>query len=228
MGLFDLFRRKPAQGTDAKKDTTVISQQEQEIIRQLESLEYFKYAPEADHHQLKTEIASSLAERKYFPFVIAERPPFAKKDPRHFILDNEALYETGGFTAALKEMQSLFDKMNIRMEITDHIEEWDAGNKWLDHRITINGKKYIIFNRQKDQAWLEAAQRFADMVNDQLALQQSEERFYLLNDGHDGRGIFLTEPLLDLLDGLIEGEHEKPLKMEEWCAHNHIERAKIF
>lgn len=227
MGLFDLFRRKPAQRKEVNKDIAAISQEETDIIWQLETLGYFKYAPEEDHLQLKMEIAESLAERRYFPFVIEEFPPFGKKDPRHFILDNEELYEQGGFTAALKDMQPLFDKMNIKMEVSDHEEQWDAVNKWLNHRITLNGKKYVIFDRFRDQAWLEAAQRFADMVNDQLALQQSDERLYLISDGHDGRAVFLTAPLLDLLDGLVEGEHEKPLKMEEWCEHNHIARVNV-
>jgi hypothetical protein len=85
----------------------------------------------------------------------------------------------------------------------------------LNHTITINNKKYIIFEKFKGYGWGEAAQRFADIINDQLQLQGSAERIYLASGGNDGRAIFLTENQFNLLDPVLKGENDRPLKVED-------------
>ena len=72
--------------------------------------------------------------------------------------------------------------MNLKLEITNHIEDWH-NEKGLNHYITLNGKEYIIFKNFNDSGWGEAAQRFAEIINDQLELQNKDERLYLISGG---------------------------------------------
>ena len=184
----------------------------------LENLGYFIYADPTHLQRLKTEIGKGLAEDHYLPYVEGDRPSYLTLDPRHYILDNETLFELGGIVESLEEMAPLFAKMKIRMEIADHYEEYDQ-ETGLDHRITLNGKPYTIFHQWPGYGWCEAAQRFADIVNDQLKLQGSSERFYLIHGSNDGRGVFLTPELHTLIRPLIEDINECPQPTREWSEY---------
>jgi hypothetical protein len=54
-----------------------------------------------------------------------------------------------GILESLGDMALLFAKMNIRMEISDHVVELDK-QMGLNHPITLNSKPYIIFNHWND------------------------------------------------------------------------------
>lgn len=228
MGLFSFFQKKPAPIEEVQKQAAnTISAIGEDIVRRLETAGYFKYADTSDLLQLKMEIGNELAERQYFPFVANHNPPYNNKDPRHYALDGEELFEQGGVIHSLDEMSAVFEKMNIQMQISDHFEEYDSGDDSLTHRITINGKQYVIFDKFTGYGWGEAAQRYADIVNDQLQLQLSDERLYLICAGNDGRAVFLTDEQFDLLDSLVAGQYEKPLKMTDWCKLNQVEYTKV-
>ena len=105
--------------------------------------------------------------------------------------------------------------MNFKVDISNHIEE--ADNHWLNHRVTINGKPYILFENFEGYGWGEAAQRFAEVINEQLELQKKDERLYLINGANDGTSIYLTDDQFNLIDSVLKDEKWKPLKVEEWC-----------
>ncbi len=66
-------------------------------------------------------------------------------------------------------MKVLFNKIGLKLEITNHIEEVDMLTKGLNHELTVNGKRYIIFKNFKDYGWGEAAvmmeQQFSSQTN---------------------------------------------------------------
>lgn len=186
-----------------------------QLIAELEKLGYFTYTDPQHVQQLKTELATNLPQG-FIPYAEEGAPPYKGIDPRYYTLDNETLYEQGGIIDSFKEMAPLFAKMNVRMEISDHYEKWDQ-ETGLDHRITLNGKPYTIFHQWNAYGWCEAAQRFADIVNDALAAQGSNERMYLVNGSNDGRAIFLTPELHALIRALISDINECPLPTREWC-----------
>lgn len=190
----------------------------EQLAAQLETLGYFTYTDPADKPQVKSEITTWLTTKGHLPHVEMEISPYRSLDPRHYILDNEDLYEQGGIVETLARMAPVFAKMNVRMKISDHYEVWDQSTG-LDHRITLNGKPYTIFHQWKDYGWSESAQRFADIVNDQFALQNSKERLYLIGGGNDGRAVFLTDELYALIRPYTEGNKqlECPLPTKEWC-----------
>ncbi|NIG54279.1 hypothetical protein [Chitinophaga sp. Cy-1792] len=227
MGLLDFFRNKKANIKISESADT--SERAAAIATQLEDLGYFKYAAAGNLQQLKSEIGKELVDKHFLSFVTMEESPYTPLDPRHFSLDGEDLFEQGGITNALKEMQPLFKQMNISMEITAHVEECDSSNQGLNHEITINGKAYTIFHEfVEGYGWDQAGQRFADMINDQLQLQGSDERIYLISGGNDGRAVFLTEQQFNLLDSLITDLYEKPLKVADWCALMKVERVSVM
>jgi hypothetical protein len=221
MGLFDFFRKKNNQQTSPAGSSS------EKLADQLKKLGYFKYADPADIETLSTEVAESLAVHHRLPFVGDDNLPYCSKDFRVYLMDNEELYQQDGIITMLGYMNAVFIKMKIRLEISSHIEETGEANKGLNHRITINGQPYILFDKFDGSGWSEAAQRFADIINDQLTRQQSEERLYLINGGNDGRAVFLTEDQQWLISDLIKDPAEKPLPVQEWCRTMSVERIRI-
>jgi len=223
MGFFDRFKKKstyeeqnPISKQALENCSPLIDKTPDKVIAGLEELNYFAYADLADLNQIKDELGKGLAEQHYFPYIESGNPRYEGIDPRQYILDNETLFEEGGILDALNEMAPLFSIMNIRMEISDHLEVYDPLTG-LEHRITLNGKSYTIFDRWEGYGWGEAAQRFADIVNDQLSLQNCNERIYLIQGGNDGRAVFLTSEQYAFVRPLIGDIKECPLPTKEWC-----------
>jgi hypothetical protein len=130
--------------------------------------------------------------------------------------DNETLFEEGGFTDILKDMQPTFDKIGLKLNLTDHYEVWDTVNSWLDHTITINGTKYTIFKHFTEMGWGEAVQRLVEILNDQLAKQNKDDRVYPVSGGNDGRIIFLSAEQFKYIDSIYRNNNWKPLRLHDW------------
>jgi hypothetical protein len=195
MGLLDFFKRGKDVGNNSPAGMT---EKVSKVADQLDQLEYFKYAAPSDVEQLRQEIAVGLANNHYMALVECPGPDYKQMDVRHYRLDGEDLFEQGGVLEAFDKMAPFFKKLNISLAISDHLEDYDVENQWIDQEISINGKKYVIFKNFEGYGWGEAAQRFADMINDQLILQGIDEQLYLISGGNDGRAIFLTEDLYTL------------------------------
>jgi hypothetical protein len=212
MGLFNLFRKKTY-----KRDYDSGN-----IVERLDELGYFKYAAACDIAEIKKHLIECLTDFNYLGYVSFDYDPFDSKDYRHYHLDGEDLFEQGGFIERLEAMKNLFDKMNVKIKVTNHIEDWD-NEKGLNHSITLNGKDYIIFRNFNDFGWGEAAQRFAEIINDQLRLQNQDEQLYLICGGNDGCAVYLTDEQFELLDPILKGK-ERPLKVDDWCRVNEIDK----
>lgn len=206
MGFFNLFKKKEK---DIGFDAT-------DIVTKLDELGYFKYADAKDIPEIKEDVKDSLIKLQYLSSVYFDNSPYNSKDYRHYHFDGEDLFEQGGFIDQLNAMKSFFDKIDFKLDITNHIEDWDA-ERGLNHSITLNGKNYIIFQNFNDYGWGEAAQRFAEIINDQLEIQKKDERLYLSNGGNDGHAVYLTQSQFELLDPILQGIQDKPLKVADWC-----------
>ena len=200
--------------TDTTKKPYMTVEEALNVVKRLEDLGYYKYADLKDLDTLRKDLISSLANYGVLSTVSNEKT-FIPLDNRLFLFDGETLFEQDGFMDAIKSMQPLFDKMNFKVGITNHIEE--ADNHWLNHRVTINDKPYIIFAHFEGYGWGEAAQRFAEIINDQLELQKKDERLYLINGANDGTSIYLTDDQYKLIDSVLTDEQWKPLPVEKWC-----------
>lgn len=206
MGLFDFFKKK-----NVKPDVSF-----SQIVTTLDESGYFKYAETSDIPELKKEIESSLSDSNYLSTIHFAESPFHSKDYRHYHFDGEDLFEADGFTGKLNDMKNLFDKMNFKIDITNYIEDYESEDG-INQSITLNGKNYIIFKKFTGFGWGEAAQRFAEIINDQLEIQGINERLYLCNGGNDGNAVFLTEEQFELLDPILKHATDRPLRIEDWC-----------
>jgi hypothetical protein len=214
MGLFDFFKKKLSE--------LKLNYDPNQIVEKLDELGYFKYAELSDIPEIKKDLIDSLTRLNYLGSVSFDESPYNSKDYRHYHFDGEDLFEQGGFIWQLEAMKTLFKKMNFKTEISNHIEDWD-NEKGLNHFITLNGKEYVIFKNFNSHGWGEAAQRFADIINDQLELQDKDERLYLVNDGNDGNAVYLTDRQFELLDPILKGK-ERPLKIDDWCKIHQVDR----
>ncbi|MFN8253747.1 MAG: hypothetical protein U0V75_17880 [Ferruginibacter sp.] len=213
MGLFDIFKKK--------SNEPILNYDPVQIVEKLDELGYFKYAASSDIQEIKSDLVVSLTKLNYLGYVSFDESPYNSKDYRHYHFDGEDLFEEGGFIWQLEAMKTLFEKMEFKIDISNHIEDWD-NEKGLNHFVTLNGKEYIIFKNFNDYGWGEAAQRFAEIINEQLELQNKDERLYLVNGGNDGNAVYLTDKQFALLDPILKGT-DRPLKVEDWCRVNQVD-----
>ena len=96
----------------------------EKIVDSLETLGYFKYADPAYIDTLKKEVLNGLKE-DYLSTIFKEERPYNSIDYRHYDLDGETIYEEGGFVEKIEDMQEMFKKMNIKIKIDSHLEDWD-------------------------------------------------------------------------------------------------------
>ena len=207
---------KPSTSADIKLEIKYNIEAARSFVKHLEELEYFKYAEKKDIDSLKNNMI-----KEYDPtnelVSLWEENSATPKDYRYYFCDNETLFEEGGLTEMLKDMQPTFDKIGLTFKVTDHYEVWDNKQKWLNHTITINKKKYTVFKNFSEMGWNEAAQRLAEILNEELEKQHKEDRVFLVSGGNDGRIIFLTEEQFLYIYSIYKNKQWKPLRVKEWC-----------
>ena len=137
--------------------------------------------------------------------------------------DGETVFEQGGFTGMLQELDATFEKIGFDLVIDDHYEVWDSDSRWLNHTITINGAEYVVFKNFKGYGWGEAVKRLAEILNGEFKKQGIDERIYLVSGGNDGRLIFLTEPLYGYIYSVYSNPEWKPLEVGEWAKKMGVE-----
>lgn len=198
----------------------------EKFVKRLDELGYFKYANNTDLDRLKrtfikefdpaSELTSIWDDETHLP-----------KDFRYYFCDGEEVYEQGGISRLLIDLKPVFDKMNFKCVITNHFEEWDEHHQWLNHKITINGTAYIIFNNFKDKGWGEAPFRIAQILNIELQKQNIDEQIYFVNGGNDGRLVLLSKAQHELIYSTYQDKNWKPLDIYEWAITNQLDLSKF-
>jgi hypothetical protein len=188
----------------------------EQFVKQLDELGYFKYADKTDIDSLKENMIVSYDIDGGLTSIWDDETGIPK-DYRFYPCDGEDVYEQGGIIDLLKKIKPSFDKINFKCEITNHFEEWDDKNEWLNHRITINGTEYIIFENETKIGWAEAPRRIAEILNIELSKQGKDEKIYLASGGNEGWLIFLTEDIYKYIYSVYKDPREKPLDLKEWA-----------
>lgn len=188
----------------------------EKFVKRLEELGYFKYSDSADLDSLRKNMIDNYDPNNELSSIWDDKTG-TPKDYRYYFCDGEAVYEEGGIMDLLKYIKPTLDKLNFKCDTSNHFEEWDEKNRWLNHRLTINGTEYVIFKNFKGTGWGEAPLRIAEILNIELAKQNKEERIYLVSGGNDGRLIFLTKELYDYIYGVYKNPIWKPLELNEWA-----------
>ncbi len=123
----------------------------------------------------------------------------------------------------LEDLKPVFDKMNFKCEVSNHFEEYDDKNKWINHKIAINGSEYIILKNFEDHGWSATPFRIAQILNIELKKQNIDEQIYLVNGGNDGKLALLSKGQYALIYKTYLDKNWKPLDIYEWAKRNHVE-----
>lgn len=209
MGLFSFSSKKriPINGS--------------ELINKLTESGYFKYADSKDIEALKNDLRDSYEKYKILSTIIDEKT-LLPKDYRLYFCDGEALFEIGGIEEYLGYAKHAFEKRGLKLVWENEISE-ENGNNW-SHKITVNGKEYIAFHgsMKRMDIWGTAQLNFYRLLNDQLELQQSNERIYPISGGEEGQFAFLTKEQFDLISsnfyqGKEFSKFRKLYRLEDWA-----------
>lgn len=222
-----LWYQKAKAQTKVEPAKTVYSKEEAEkFVKRLDELGYFKYADSSDLDSLKKNMVAGYDPDSELTSIWDDNTG-TPKDYRYFFCDGETVYEEGGITELLTQLKPSFVKMNFKCDVTSHFEEWDQKNKWLNHRIGINGTEYVIFKNFPETGWGEAPKRIAEILNIELSKQGKNEKVYLVSGANDGRLIFLTDELYQYIYSVYKNPGWKPLELEEWARVMGVKPMKV-
>ena len=190
-----------------------------EVADKLEALGYFSYAHPTEVDSLKNEISNAYEEYGLLSSIYAfNNGKHYPKDFRLYSLDNEALFQKGGYSKYLSEIQPTFKKLHIPLVVDEEKEEFSP-SKGYTHSITINGIRYSILKnfRNYSRGSAVATKKFIETVNDVLKRQSSNERVYPISRGSDGQLVFLTRKQFNYISAVYPDTESKPLKVKQWA-----------
>lgn len=216
---FFIFNGKTSRASDDQNEA-------REFVERLDELGYFNYAAHEDLDLLKKNMIDNFDPNNEVTSIWDDRTG-TPKDYRYYFCDGETVYEDGGILTLLNTLKPTFDKIRFKCQITNHFEEWDDKNKWLNHRITLNGTEYIIFKDFTEKGWGEAPKRIAEILNTELLKQGINEQIYLVSGGNDGRLIFLTNELYGYIYSIYQNPNWKPLELDEWAEVMSVKPMKL-
>ncbi|MEQ1554147.1 MAG: hypothetical protein ABL929_08215 [Ferruginibacter sp.] len=210
---FSKNKKKNATPSVISKPSVVASISGQSFVDTLTELGYFKYTDTKNLDTLKKEIASVFDRAKVLATTYIVKPPFQPFCYRLYGCDGETLFELGGVEDYLKDIKPTFDKLNIPLQWKDDHFSEDA----TEHSIVINDKKYFPFKGDPNnlRAWGIATKNFVEIINDQLAIHNSDERVYPILFNNDGHIIFLTDKQYHFVSQYLD-KTERPMEIKLW------------
>jgi len=162
-----------------------------QIIEELEKLNFFNLTEKKDLKEAKAEFEKSYNELNFFEGKM-KGESLIFTDNRFYFIDTETLFEGGGLIQYLETVKKSFDKLNLKLEFSDEFNN-QTERHWT-HKIKLNGKEYVAYDNDfGDNDWGISFINFIEMLNDQLKIQKSNERFYPISSGNDGRMVLLTK-----------------------------------
>jgi len=189
-----------------------------EIVAELEKLDYFNLTEKSDLDTVKVDFKKSYSDLNFFQGPTQEES-LSFMDNRYYWVDSEELFEIGGLTEYLAQVQPTFEKLGLKLEFTNEKSEQDQ-NTWK-HTIELNGIEYTAFDGQfTDLDWGIAYVNFIEMLNAELRRQNSDEQFYPINSKNDGMFVLLTPKQLDFVIRNYSVENENPTTMSAWKSLN--------
>lgn len=189
-----------------------------QIVEELEKLNFFNLTEKEDIEESKSSIENSYNEFNYFEGKM-KGESLIYTDNRFYIIDAETLFEAGGLTEYLKIVKKSFDKLNLKLNVSNEYN--NQTEKHWTHKIKLNGKEYIAYDNDfSDVDWGIAIVNFIEMLNDQLKLQKSNEMFYLVNSGNDGKIVLLSSEQYEFVKANYPKDIEHPKTLSDWKTSN--------
>jgi hypothetical protein len=179
----------------------------EQAVDRLIGMGYFKFLPESEWGVGRHELIASMSQG----YLGTEwNKNCVSRENRTYPADSEELAEgrMGEFILLIREILS-------REGVQLHSIEDDFRDERYD--VVIDGRIYPVHDTNilvTWSSWTIAAKRFLEIVNDLLRTTDSGERLYGIHGGNDGRAIFLTAEMYDLLQSspLISDHREMPYR----------------
>jgi len=195
------------------------------VINELNDVGFFNITDTIMLEKVKQEMILSYEKYNYFGSLTKEES-LEYFDNRFFSVDQEELFELGGLTKNLEKVKKTFNllglKLNYSNENNNEASFNSESNHWK-HTIELNNKEYIAFDGEMDEnSWATATINFTNMLNDQLALQGSEEQVYIIYSGNDGMLVFLTPEMFKIVEKYYPDDYNRPMSSEKWKEYNKI------
>ena len=189
-----------------------------QIVAKLDSLDFFNLTDQSELEQTKNEMVKSKDELNFFSGTLrGETMDFT--DNRFYWIDCEELFEIGGLTEYLDKVKPAFEKLNLNFNYANEKNE-QSENYWK-HTIELNGKEYIAFDGAfTDKDWGIAYANFISILNDELELQNSKNRFYPIRCDNGGEMVLLTDKQFEIVKENYPNDNEHPKKLSEWKLEN--------
>ena len=189
-----------------------------QIVSKLDSLEFFNLTAQSELDRAKNEMIKSKNELNFFSGALrGETTDFI--DNRFFWIDCEELFEIGGLIEYLNKVKPTFKKLNLKFEYSNEKSE-QTENYWI-HTIELNDKKYKAFEGEfTDYDWEIAYVNFIVILNDQLKIQNNENRFYPIKCGNGGEFVLLTNEQFKVVKDNYPNDDEHPKKLSDWKREN--------
>jgi hypothetical protein len=185
-----------------------------QIVAGLEKLNFFNLTEKEDLKETKTEFERSYNEQHFFEGEM-KGESLIFTDNRFYIIDCETLFEVGGLIQYLETVKKTFDKLNLKLKISDEFN--NQTEKHWTHKIKLNGKEYLAYDNDfGENDWGISFVNFIEMLNDQLKLQHSNEQFYPISSGNDGKMVLLTKEQFEFVKANYPNDKEHPKEINDW------------
>jgi len=213
--------KKQSIGNEKSENQTTETKQKlngNQIVVKLDSTDFFNLTDQSELELSKNEMVKSKDELNFFSGTLrGETMNFT--DNRFYAIDCEELFEIGGLTEYLDKVKPTFAKLNLKLDYANEKSE-QTDNYWK-HTIELNGKEYKAFDGVfSDNDWGIAYANFISILNDQLELQNNENRFYPIRCDNGGEMVLLTNEQFEIVKENYPNDNEHPKKLSEWIREN--------
>lgn len=184
-----------------------------EIVFELNRLNFFNLTEKKDLKITKDTFEKSYDELSFFEGHMREDLSYT--DNRFYSIDSETLFEGGGLIEYLEIIKISFDKLHLKLSISDE-SNFQTDKHWL-HKIKLNGKEYVAFDDDfGNYDWTIAYLNFIEMLNDQLKIQESNQQFYPISSGNDGKIVLLTKDQFEFVKKNYPQDSNQPKEINDW------------
>lgn len=184
-----------------------------EIVSELSKYDFFNLTDKSNLKKTKAEFENSYNELGFFEGLMKEDLIFT--DNRFYFIDSETLFEGGGLTQYLEIVKISFNKLNLKLVFSEEYN--NQTEKHWKHTIRLNGREYTAYDGNfSDNDWGISYINFIEMLNSELKLQNSNEQFYPISSGNDGRMVLLTEKQFEFVQANYPNDNGHPKNIFDW------------
>jgi hypothetical protein len=175
----------------------------EQVVEQLMEMGYFKFVPDSEFETARQELTNSLNDGL---LEIEWNSQCISRENRIYPADSENLAE-GCVGETILLMRGVLAMEGVRFDSIE--DEFDDES----YNIVIGGRRFLVHDERSladGSGWALATRRLLEIVNELLAEAGSDEQLYGISGGNDGRAVFLTRSMYNLIRSRGLGSNESP------------------